>query len=190
MLSTHLTFFACWVVYYALHSFLALDAVKARVPLSRQAYRLLYSLISIVLLIFVLLLGAVQDTFFVVAPSSTTMSFAGAFTIVGVFLVKRAFRNYSFRGFLGVKKEPAELKTDGIQGRMRHPLYTGTILIVMGYCSFNPNMINVVSLLSLLLYLPFGIYLEEKKLIRQFGQAYLDYRQEVPALFPRIFKSR
>ncbi len=51
-------------------------------------------------------------------------------------------------------------------------------------------MINLTTLISLFVYLPFGIWLEEKKLIRHFGQAYLDYRQKVPALFPNPFGSK
>lgn len=189
MLQTHLIFFGCWMVYYALHSFLASDLVKARVPLSAQTYRLLYSLFSIGLLFYVLILGAVQPTFPVFNAGSNTKVIALSLTAVGVFIVKRAFRNYSFRGFLGLKKEPTdELKTDGLQARMRHPLYTGTILIVMGFFFFSPTMINGVTLISLLVYLPFGIWLEEKKLIKQFGEAYEAYRQKVPALFPNPFK--
>ncbi len=190
MLETHLIFFGCWMVYYGLHSFLAADQVKAKVPLSARAYRLFYSLISTVSLIYVIILGAVQPTFFVLNDGSNTKVVAFSLTVVGVFIVKRAFRNYSFRGFLGFKKENDELKTDGLQARMRHPLYTGTILIVMGFFFFSPTMINLTTLISLLEYLPLGIWLEEKKLISHFGQAYLDYRQHVPALFPNPFKSR
>ena len=190
MLETHLIFFGCWMVYYALHSFLAADGVKAKIRLKPQVYRLLYSLLSSVLLLYVIILGAVQPTFFVFNASSNTKVVALSLTAVGVFIVKRAFRNYSFRGFLGIKAEEGGLKTDGLQGRMRHPLYTGTILIVMGFFFFSPTMINLTTLISLFVYLPFGIWLEEKKLIRHFGQAYLDYRQKVPALFPNPFGSK
>lgn len=188
MLETHLIFFGCWMVYYALHSFLAADAVKAKIPLKAQTYRLLYSLLSTLLLLYVIILGAVQPTFFVLKAGSNTKVVALSLTVVGVFIVKRAFRNYSFRGFLGIKKEPNELKTDGLQARMRHPLYTGTILIVMGFFFFSPTMINLTTLISLLIYLPIGIWLEEKKLIAHFGQAYIDYRDKVPPLFPNPFK--
>ena len=36
------------------------------------------------------------------------------------------------------------------------------------------------------LYLPFGIYWEEQKLILHFGKAYLDYKKSVKALIPKI----
>lgn len=189
MLSTHLIFFGCWVVYYALHSILALNSVKARVPLSARAYRLVYSLLSTVLLFYVLILGAVQPTYFLIEENSNTKLAALILSIIGVFIIKRAFRNYSLRSFLGLKKEESgTLKTDGIQARMRHPLYTGTVLIVVSWFFFSPTMINLTTVISMLLYLPVGIWLEEKKLIQQFGDAYLEYRQKVPPLFPNPFR--
>ena len=191
MLSTHLIYFGFWVAYYAIHSILALDQVKSRIPIPPQLYRLLYSLISFLLLIYVLFAGAVQPTFYVITPGQNTKVVALSITVVGVFIVKRAFRNYSLRSFLGFKKEDnSTLKTDGIQARMRHPLYTGTVLIVTGFFFFSPSMINLTTLISLLVYLPIGIWLEEKKLVRHFGQAYIDYREQVPALFPNPFKNR
>ncbi|MFT6214861.1 MAG: protein-S-isoprenylcysteine O-methyltransferase Ste14 [Roseivirga sp.] len=40
--------------------------------------------------------------------------------------------------------------------------------------------------MALLIYLPIGIYLEEKKLIQTYGKAYIKYKEEVPALIPKI----
>lgn len=189
MLITHLTFFGLWAVYYFLHSFLALNSVKAKVPLSTQAYRLLYSAFSGLGLLFVLFFGASLESSFIIAPSETTTYLGLILAGTGVLLVKRAFRSYSFRGFLGFKKEDDNtLHTSGLQGRMRHPLYTGTVLLVAGYLIFNPLLVNLVTFASLMIYLPIGIKLEEKKLLNQFGDDYRNYQKQVPALFPNPFK--
>ncbi len=189
MLTTHLIFFGMWVVYYALHSYLALSSVKTRVPLSAQAYRLLYSAFSGLGLLFILFFGASLESSFIIAPSETTTYLGLILAGTGVLLIKRAFRSYSFRGFIGFKKEDTTtLHTSGLQSRMRHPLYTGTVLLVGGYLIFNPLLVNLVTFASLMLYLPLGIRLEEKKLIEQFGETYEKYRQQVPALFPNPFK--
>ena len=82
--------------------------------------------------------------------------------------------------------EISELKKDGILGYVRHPIYTGTILVILGFFLFIPNLPTLVSCMCMLLYLPIGIYLEEKKLIALYGSAYLEYRDKVPALFPRL----
>ena len=104
-------------------------------------------------------------------------------------MIKRGFRNYSLRVFLGLKKEEASetaLKTDKLQGKIRHPFYSGTILIFLGYFIYNPLLVNLISLIALLLYLPIGIYFEEKKLIEIHGKAYLKYKEVVPALPPKF----
>lgn len=189
MLITHLMFFGLWAVYYTLHSLLALNSVKAKVPLSPRAYRLLYSAFAGLGLLFILFFGASLESTPIIATSPTTTYLGLILAGTGVLLIKRAFRNYSFRGFLGFKKEDTDkLQTTGIQSRMRHPLYTGTILLVAGYLIFNPLMVNLVSFVSLMIYLPFGIKLEEKKLIQQFGKAYEKYQKQVPSLFPNPFR--
>lgn len=111
---------------------------------------------------------------------------------MGIFIIKRAFRNYSTGVFLGLKAEPetGELVTEGLQNKVRHPLYSGTILIFLGYFIYNPLLSSFVSLLALFIYLPIGIRLEEKKLIEKFGQAYIDYKNEVGAIFPNLLKRK
>ncbi|MFT6972550.1 MAG: protein-S-isoprenylcysteine O-methyltransferase Ste14 [Candidatus Endobugula sp.] len=189
MIQNHILFFCCWVLFYTLHSILSADKVKEKQPFSPKVYRLIYSLFSTVTLGFILILGASIYSGFVLPPSQVTFSIGLLTASFGFFVIKRAFRNYSFKSFLGLKKEDKEntdLKIDKLQGKMRHPLYTGTILIFFGYFIYNPLLVNLISLVALLIYLPIGIYLEEKKLIQTYGKAYIKYKEEVPALIPKI----
>jgi protein-S-isoprenylcysteine O-methyltransferase Ste14 len=138
---------------------------------------------------FILILGASMYSGFVIPPSQVTFSIGLLIASFGFFVIKRAFRNYSFKAFFGFKKEDDKstaLKTDKLQGKIRHPLYTGTILIFFGYFIYNPLLINLLSLIALLLYLPIGIYLEEKKLIAFHGMEYIKYKDKVPALIPKL----
>lgn len=184
-------FFGLWVIYYALHSLLAANAVKSKVPLPAQAYRFLYSGFAGLGLLFVLFFGASLESTYMILPSAVTEYVGLIMTAIGVLVIKRGFRKYSFREFMGIKKEETgTLQTDGLQAYIRHPLYTGTILLVMGYVIFNPLLVNGITLFSLFLYLPFGIHFEEKKLIKQYGQAYLDYKEKVPSLFPNRLRKR
>jgi len=77
------------------------------------------------------------------------------------------------------------LEVKGILSRVRHPLYSATILMVEGFVFFLPNWTSVVMLCCTLAYLAIGIYLEEQKLIKTFGEKYLKYRRKVPMLIPR-----
>lgn len=184
----HLILFLGWGVFYFLHSFLLKENVKKKIDLKPRTYRLFYNLLSLILIIVVLLVGAVIPSPLMYVPAPGTFYIGLMVSTVGIFVIKRAFRNYSTRVFLGVKKESmsSELKTQGLQGKIRHPLYTGTIMIFLGYFVYNPMLSSLITLVSLLIYLPFGIKMEENKLIDKFGQQYLDYRDKVPALLPKI----
>ena len=68
--------------------------------------------------------------------------------------------------------------------RMRHPLYLGLVLIFVGYFMVSTTIGSLIHLVCLVIYLPFGIYFEEKNLLEKFGAAYEDYREKVPAILP------
>ena len=79
---------------------------------------------------------------------------------------------------------PAELVTGGLYRYVRHPLYTAGIVILW----FSPVMsVNLAALFAgLSAYLVIGAIFEERKLARQYGQVYLDYRRTTPMLIPGI----
>jgi protein-S-isoprenylcysteine O-methyltransferase Ste14 len=103
----------------------------------------------------------------------------------GIIVISRAFREYRFISFIGLQVEASEFKRAGILRYVRHPIYSGTILIVIGFFLFIPTLATFLSVICVLIYLPIGIYFEEEKLIRQFGEQYRSYKKEVPSIFPR-----
>lgn len=70
---------------------------------------------------------------------------------------------------------------------VRHPLYTGTFLVVWGLFLKDATLKTLIMAICLTIYTLIGIYFEEKKLISSFGDDYLAYRRRVPMLFPKIF---
>ncbi len=183
----HLILFLGWLLFYGIHSALATEKAKNALPIGPRAYRILYNLISFIFFLGLMLLGAVIYNVLLFAPSPFSTYTGLMLAAAGLFIIKRAFRNYSLGTFLGFKKNlNEELKTEGIQAYVRHPLYTGTLLLVIGYVLFNPQLSSLVILLALCIYLPFGIRWEEQKLIKMYGEVYLEYKKNVPALFPPI----
>ena len=79
------------------------------------------------------------------------------------------------------------LKTDGLYGKFRHPLYASiTILIVPGsILIFNMLMSLTV---PVVMYISFRLLIgkEEKLLIDEFGNEYIKYKKKVNAIFPKI----
>jgi protein-S-isoprenylcysteine O-methyltransferase Ste14 len=73
------------------------------------------------------------------------------------------------------------LDTSGILGITRHPWYLATILFIWArQLDVSAILVNVI----LTLYLVVGTYLEEKKLIGEFGEKYLTYQKKVSMLIP------
>ena len=76
-----------------------------------------------------------------------------------------------------------QLVTNGLHRLVRHPLYT-TSLIVLYLAS--PMSLNWLAFaLSCNVYFFIGSIFEERKLVREFGDAYRAYQQRVPRLLPR-----
>ncbi|MHB8173025.1 MAG: methyltransferase family protein [Nitrospirota bacterium] len=72
----------------------------------------------------------------------------------------------------------AGLITSGVYGLVRHPMYLAGILIFL----FEP-VITVNNLELRLLataYFLFGMFIEERRFLQDFGGLYVDYRQKVP----------
>ena len=85
-------------------------------------------------------------------------------------------------GEMGRPAGSPKLFSTGIYAWIRHPMY----LFTLAACVLAPVMtLDRLFLVAIMgLYLGFAIPVEERKLIRLFGQEYLEYRKRVPALIP------
>ncbi|MEM9341073.1 MAG: isoprenylcysteine carboxylmethyltransferase family protein [Bacteroidota bacterium] len=106
---------------------------------------------------------------------------------LGVIIIQLSFKRISASAFLGISNEVNdELITTGIYNYVRHPIYSGAILIYLGAFLFTPTDTLLASLFWLIAYLPVGLYLEEKKLVSQYQQHYLHYKKSVKAIIPYV----
>lgn len=181
--------------FYILHSILASTQAKGLLTpyVGAQYYRLLYNAISFVGL------GAIVWLFNLspnnlLLPYSTLLNIIGGLSLLGGLVVGFfASRQYSLGEFSGVeyvvkKERPVDtLNTTGINGIVRHPLYLSLILLLVSWFCFKPEMRIALFTGITILYVPLGIYFEEKKLIDQFGEAYLSYRKKVAMLIPFVW---
>lgn len=82
----------------------------------------------------------------------------------------------------------ANLKTDGIYKRIRHPSYLGILLIITGFSaamgSFYSFLILVIPVFVAIVY---RIKIEEELLITEFGEEYLNYMSVSKRLIPGIY---
>jgi protein-S-isoprenylcysteine O-methyltransferase Ste14 len=82
----------------------------------------------------------------------------------------------------GKKTEVMDFNTAGILEYVRHPWYSGAILLVWAFGSISD--VSLVTKIILTAYIIIGTSLEEKKLIHEIGEPYLEYRKRVPMLIP------
>lgn len=182
-------------LFYFLHSWLASPTVKnwARSKWGLvKGYRLFYSAVSVITLLIVIWL-------LIRSPGVPLLKFSLAVQLIGlvIFLLGLALSFFSIvrfglASFIGIRAEDnSRLVRSGIHGYIRHPIYTGIILASLGWFVLSPTLPVLITILFTFLYLPIGIHLEERKLIGQFGEEYIRYRNEVPGLLPTtILKSR
>jgi protein-S-isoprenylcysteine O-methyltransferase Ste14 len=76
--------------------------------------------------------------------------------------------------------------TSGVFGMVRHPLYFAGIIIFACQPVYTRNWLTV-SVLAIL-YFIYGALVEEKRMLKRFGQEYENYMIRVPRLIPRLFK--
>lgn len=106
-----------------------------------------------------------------------------AFLGLGLALAGALVRLYA-SGFI-VKNQ--ELATDGPYRFMRHPLYTGNILLVVGFALASARWWALpLAGVFFWFYYPTAIEYEDRKLHRIFGTAWENWAASTPALVPRL----
>lgn len=75
------------------------------------------------------------------------------------------------------------LEVKGVYGWIRHPMLVAGFLFL---ATSGPSRNNLVFLLMYTMYMLIGGYYEERRLVRIFGEQYLQYRQQVGAFTPRL----
>lgn len=152
-------------------------------------YRLFYNLFavaSIAPILYLMISLPDQTLYRVPAPWSYLMLAGEGLSVLLLFVAVLQTDVLSFVGIRQLIEEEKQgsLVTNGLYRSVRHPLYTFSLLILW----FSPAMsINsFIVYLALTIYILIGIVFEERKLLREFGQAYEEYRSSTPMLFPGL----
>ncbi len=83
-------------------------------------------------------------------------------------------------------KQSGLLITSGIYKYIRHPIYTGILLLTAGYGVYSENTLRILVFGSLLVLFLFKAKYEESQLIKKFPE-YKAYKKQTPALMPGIY---
>ena len=170
------------------HSLFARAGLKRRVSaaVSPALERAVYTLISSVL--FALTCWLWRDVPGVVYALPGSWRWLGyAAVIVGLIVTALGARALDVLDLAGLRqvlnsrgngfRQPTPLRTDGLYGFVRHPVYFGWVLVVFGAPVMTMTRLTfaVISTAYLALAVPF----EERSLIETFGPDYASYRKRV-----------
>lgn len=167
----------------------------------RVWYRFLYTTVSgVTAVIAFYYIAQTPDRVLWIAPSWLRWLLHGV-QIAGFIFGVQAFQyldKWEFMGFRQVwwyitRREVAgniegltdkELVTTGVYGIVRHPLYVAGLIIF----TFSPFVTVNGLIITVLadLYFIFGMFIEERRFVRIFGDQYREYMKKVPRMVPRI----
>lgn len=181
-----------WVAFGVVHSALASRTGTAFLERRFGAgHRLVYSGVAIATLVPLLVYGAL-------VRGEPFLRWQGPLRAVPLILVAGAValflaggRHYSMSrllGFAQLREGPSvaagargSLDTTGALGLVRHPWYTGCILLVWAGDLDPPRLAANVVITA---YVVVGTLLEERKLVIEFGEEYRAYQRRVSMLVP------
>ena len=192
----YLVLLLLWIAWCTLHSLLIASPVtgyfRHRLGTGFRFYRLAYNGLSVVTLIPLLLYAWSLR-------SAPLFSFHGPWRALQFLLLFISFslflsglRRYDSLQFLGFRQlvqadacavltEDCTLDLGGVLGMVRHPWYTGGILIVWAR---DLDMAAILTNTVITGYFIVGAFLEERKLIAEFGERYKDYQKRVSMFLP------
>jgi protein-S-isoprenylcysteine O-methyltransferase Ste14 len=193
MVGPLLTFLAM-VAYGILHSLLASNRVKQLAErrfgaAGNRFYRIIYNLLGGVTFLPVLAITAAYPgvQLYSIPFPWIVLSTIGQVLAVGLLLAglqqTDPWRFLGLRQLLEGESSPtAGLTRSGVYRHVRHPLYSAGLLFIW----LTPLMTTSILALNIgiSLYLYIGSTFEERRLEREFGPAYVEYRNQVPRLIP------
>lgn len=153
-------------------------------------YRLLYNVFSVVSfapILYLMVALPTRDLYQIPSPWSYLMLAGQGLSALLLLVAVLQTDTLSFVGLrqLFEEEQPGRLVRSGFYGLVRHPLYTFGLLFLWLSPSMTVN--SLIVYLSLTVYILVGAYFEERKLLREFGQEYADYKSVTPMIIPRLF---
>ncbi|HEY6974988.1 MAG TPA: isoprenylcysteine carboxylmethyltransferase family protein [Chitinophagaceae bacterium] len=193
-LPQHIWLAVCWIIFGALHTILASDSIKNLMQSVMQKnfkfYRLGYSIIATLMITYILVLNFSIESVLLWQPFIIEKIVSVIAGVAGLSVMLICMRKYFF-DLSGVnvffrQVSVDKLQVNGLNKYVRHPLYSSTLLFAWSFFFWQPLLSNLISCISILVYTLIGIYFEEQKLVKTFGEDYKEYAAKVPMIIPGL----
>lgn len=174
-----------WLVYWIV-SALGAKATAREEPLASRLSHVLPLMLGGALLGTPHILGAWGEQPFL--PETLTWLWTGVTLTaagLGFSMLARAWLGRNWSSMVTLKQDH-ELIRNGPYALVRHPIYTGLLLALLGTAITIGKWRALVGLVLLVAAVVRKLTIEERLMAEQFGDAYARYRSEVPALIPFV----
>lgn len=174
------------------HSVLSSQACKNKcyaLGISPRIYRLVYVILSIAITgIWLGFIHKLPDQAIYEVQGAWRWCFYGV-QLTGLWVFMGALRPIDVPAFLGLRAFPDKTEPfieAGIYRYIRHPMYSGIMLVFLAMPTQSIISLNLYSCITL--YFVIGSKLEERRMMADHPE-YKDYRNRVPAFIPRLYIS-
>ncbi len=183
-----------FTIYGLVHSVTAATWFKSRLrrligPSFDRGYRLVYNTfagISLLPLFWMLAVLPDRGLYAVPSPWAWLMMAGQAAALVGAGITLLQTNVWHFAGLAQIAAaDPTatgSLNVRGTYAWVRHPLYTFSLIFLWLTPSMTVNLLVTYAIFTAYFYL--GSIHEERRLVREFGEAYVRYQASVPRLIP------
>lgn len=190
----HAGLVAGWALFAFLHSALASISFKRflekRLGDNFKYYRFFYSLFAAINLALLLVYQYSHESFLLFRPDWELVAAAGVFAAAGITVMLVSGRKYlaaiSGTAVFRSKDATPKLEQEGLHRYVRHPIYSGTLLTIWAFFIIYPYLNNLIACVVITGYTLIGMVLEERKLVLEFGDTYVNYARRTPRLLPLI----
>lgn len=182
--------------YGLLHSVLASLQVKTITSewlgaSTQRWYRLAFNFIAVVTLLPILLLPVLFTSRDIYTIPFPWLMISTAIQILAILILVVGLRQTGIASFLGLSQffmpgdiSPPRLVTGGLYRFVRHPLYSAGLMFIWMIPIMTWNLLAVI--IGLTIYILIGAQFEERKMVREFGNEYEEYRRRTPMLVPGL----
>ena len=192
----HLLAVLLWILWCSLHSALIAASVtgymKKKLGDAYRFYRLLYNIVALITFIPLVLYSISLEKAPIFRWEGPLVIIRYMLSAASICLFVAGGRHYSLSKLLGIDQirtrtakhvlsEHDVFAASGILSAIRHPWYAGGILIIWAR---DISLFAFLNNIVISAYFVIGAYLEERKLVREFGEVYREYQKNVSMLFP------
>lgn len=179
----------CWIIFLA---FWVLNWRNAKPTLKRSrdygsVYVRLFGVLLIIIVVVILRKFHLEALrFAVLSPLFGVIGSVLAVIGLTIAILARRTLGRNWSGNVELKKGHT-LTTNGIYGIVRHPIYLGMFLMMLGTLVVFQSIVTLLLCLSVISVFIFRINREEKLMMKTFPKEYPKYKKQVKALIPYIW---